>query len=120
MVHYSSCGLEIKDASDGTWRLVPELHGALQVHVGDHVEVLSKSMLHRVTINNEKTRVSIASLHSLRMHEKMSTAEELVTDENPKKYKESSFNDFLDFLSKNDIAEGNSDHSKSIRSSMGI
>ncbi|XP_076952537.1 flavanone 3-dioxygenase 3-like [Bidens hawaiensis] len=112
IVLYSSSGLEIMNPSSGTWQLVPEQHGALQIHVGDHVEVLSnglyKSMLHRVTVNNEITRISIASLHSLGMHENMTTAEELVTDENPKNYKESSFKDFLDFLTKNDIGEGKS------------
>ncbi|GJZ65764.1 flavanone 3-dioxygenase 3 [Tanacetum coccineum] len=112
IVLHSSCGLEIMDASDGTWRLVPELHGALQVHVGDHVEVLSnglyKSMVHRVTLNNERTRISIASLHSMGMDEKMATADELVSDENPKKYKESSCRDFLNFLTRNDISEGKS------------
>ncbi|XP_024969159.1 flavanone 3-dioxygenase 3 [Cynara cardunculus var. scolymus] len=112
IVLHSSCGLEIMDTSDATWRLVPELHGALQVHIGDHVEVLSnglyKSMVHRVTLNNKKTRVSIASLHSLEMDEKMATAKELTDDEHPKKYKESSFSDFLDFLSNNDITEGKS------------
>ncbi|KAL8232129.1 hypothetical protein R6Q57_001907 [Mikania cordata] len=112
IVLHSSSGLEIMDASSETWRSVPGLHGALQVHVGDHVEVLSnghyKSMLHRVKVNNERTRVSIASFHSLGMDEKMATAEELITGEHPKNYKESSFKDFLDFLSKNDIAEGKS------------
>ncbi|KAJ8772446.1 hypothetical protein K2173_027623 [Erythroxylum novogranatense] len=104
-------GLEIVAGSeDGKWRLVPRLHGALQVHVGDHIEVLSnglyKSVIHRARLNSERTRISIASLHSLGMDEKMATAEELVDDEHPKGYKESSFRDFLDFLSKNDIAEG--------------
>ncbi|PWA33873.1 Isopenicillin N synthase [Artemisia annua] len=112
IVLHSSVGLEIMDAADGTWHLVPELHGALLVHVGDHVEVLSngqyKSMVHRVTLNNERTRISIASLHSMGIDEKMETAQELVSDENPKKYKESSFRDFLDFLTQNDISEGKS------------
>ncbi|KAL4556993.1 hypothetical protein LXL04_035163 [Taraxacum kok-saghyz] len=112
IVLHSSCGLEIMDFTDGTWRLVPNLHGALQVHVGDHVEVLSnglyKSMVHRVTLNNEKTRVSIASLHSMGIDEKMATPEELISNEHPKKYKESSFRDFLNFLSNNDITDGKS------------
>nr|XP_043614257.1 flavanone 3-dioxygenase 3-like [Erigeron canadensis] len=110
ILHHSSCGLEIMDGSAGTWRLVPELHGALQVLVGDHMEVLSnglyKSTIHRVTLNNDKTRVSIASLHSMGMDEKMAPAEELITDEYPKKYKESSFQDFLNFLTRTDILEG--------------
>lgn len=36
----------------------------------------------------------------------METAKELVDEQHPKGYKESSFMDFLNFLSKSDIAEG--------------
>ncbi|KAH7855422.1 hypothetical protein Vadar_024657 [Vaccinium darrowii] len=106
----STTGLEILEREDGKWKAVPELKGALQVHVGDHVEVLSngmyKSLVHRATLNRERTRISIASLHSLGMDEKMKTAKELVDEEHPKGYKESSFRDFLNFLAKNDISEG--------------
>ena len=35
IVLQSSTGLEILDTEDGNWKVVPELHGALQVHVGD-------------------------------------------------------------------------------------
>ncbi|KAF3433203.1 hypothetical protein FNV43_RR24305 [Rhamnella rubrinervis] len=35
----SSSGLQIMDTEDGRWRLVPDIRGALQVHVGDHLEV---------------------------------------------------------------------------------
>ncbi|KAK2988917.1 hypothetical protein RJ640_026185 [Escallonia rubra] len=110
IVLHSSSGLEIFDCEDHKWRLVPELQGALQVHVSDHVEVLSngmyKSLVHRVTLNRQSTRISIASLHSLGMDEKMETAKELVDEHHPKGYKESSFRDFLEFLSNNDLAEG--------------
>ncbi|KAB2072925.1 hypothetical protein ES319_A07G050500v1 [Gossypium barbadense] len=106
----SSTGLEILDTDDGNWKMVPELHGVLQVHIGDHFEVMSngvyKSVVHRATLNSEKTRVSIASLHSLGMDDKMETANELIDEQNPKRYKESSFKDFLDFLANNDIADG--------------
>ncbi|GMI95372.1 KAR-UP oxidoreductase 1 [Hibiscus trionum] len=106
----NSTGLEILDTKDGNWIVVPEIHGTLQVHVGDHFEVLSngvyKSVVHRATLNSERTRISIASLHSLGMDDKMGTAEELVDEENPKIYKESSFKDFLDFLATDDIADG--------------
>ncbi|XP_004308028.1 PREDICTED: 2'-deoxymugineic-acid 2'-dioxygenase-like [Fragaria vesca subsp. vesca] len=107
----SSAGLEIMDIGDGKWKLIPELETALQVHVGDHFEVLSnglyKSVVHRATLNSERTRISVASFHSLGIDEKMKTAEELVSEEQPAKYRESSFRDFLNFLSGNDIAEGN-------------
>ncbi|EXC21066.1 Protein SRG1 [Morus notabilis] len=113
IVLQSSPGLEIMDAEAGAdgWRLIPDLRGVLQVHVGDHFEVLSngtyKSLVHRATLNRERTRISVASLHSLGMDEKMGPAEELVDDqERKKKYKESSFGDFLNFLATNDIAEG--------------
>ncbi|KAL1819967.1 hypothetical protein ACET3Z_014836 [Daucus carota] len=110
IVLHSSQGLEILDKSDDTWKVVPDLHGALMVHVGDHIEVLSngiyKSMVHRVALNRDETRISIASLHSLGMNEKMETAKELIDDEHPKGYGESSMMDFLNFLSKRDISEG--------------
>lgn len=90
--------------------MVPELHGALQVRIGDHFEVMSngvyKSVVHRATLNGEKTRVSIASLHRLGMDDKMETANELIDEQNPKRDKESSFRDFLDFLANKDIADG--------------
>lgn len=106
----SSQGLEIKDMEDGgSWKLVPDIKGALQVHVGDHFEVLSnglyKSVVHRVILNGERTRISIASLHSLGMDEIMEPAPELADDDHPKAYKGSTFRDFLNFLSTNDIGQ---------------
>ncbi|KFK25135.1 hypothetical protein AALP_AA8G070500 [Arabis alpina] len=107
-------GLEILHSTDhsgaGHWVLVPEVKGVLKVHIGDHVEVLSnglyKSVVHKASLNEEKTRISLASLHSLGMDEKMSVPNQLVNDENPPRYRESSFNDFLDFLVKSDISQG--------------
>ncbi|KAL9411918.1 hypothetical protein AB3S75_045509 [Citrus x aurantiifolia] len=112
IVLQSSPGLEILDTEDGSWKMVPKMQSALQVHVGDHLEVLSngryKSVVHRAILNRGSTRISLASLHSLGMDEKMETAKELVDEKNPKGYEESSFRDFLNFLSKNDLAEGKS------------
>ncbi|KAL3647535.1 hypothetical protein CASFOL_008503 [Castilleja foliolosa] len=107
-----SFGLQIHDPEDDTWKGVPVTRGALQVHVGDHVEVLSngryKSVVHKATLNSQKTRISMASLHSLGMDEKMESAKELVDEENPRGYRASSFRDFLDFVTKNDIGVGSS------------
>ncbi|GLT62744.1 hypothetical protein SLA2020_353550 [Shorea laevis] len=51
--------------------------------------------------------MSIASLHSVGVDEKMETAGELVDEEHPKGYRESSFRDFLNFpQAKNVIKEG--------------
>ncbi|KAI3911902.1 hypothetical protein MKW92_039638 [Papaver armeniacum] len=105
-------GLQVISTNEEEWRLIPDNHGVLHVHVGDFLEVLSnglyKSVLHRATLNSEKTRYSIASLHSLGMDEKVETAKELVDEQHPKGYKGSTFGDFLKFLSTNDIAEGSS------------
>ncbi|KAF5456217.1 hypothetical protein F2P56_025722 [Juglans regia] len=112
IVLQSSRGLEIMDKDDGEWGAVEQLQGALQVHAGDHLEVLSngfyKSVVHRASLNPDRTRISIVSLQSLGMDELMKPAKELVDERHPKGYKESSFRDVLDFLSKNDIGEGKS------------
>ncbi|MED6153048.1 hypothetical protein PIB30_097835 [Stylosanthes scabra] len=108
---YQNCqGLEIMDSTTSSWKLVPHVPHALQVHVGDHFEVLSnglfKSIVHRATLHRDRTRLSIASLFSLGMDDKMGVATELVDDDDKKKYRESSFRDFIDFLASNDIAQG--------------
>ncbi|XP_057745074.1 flavanone 3-dioxygenase 3 [Arachis stenosperma] len=113
---YQNCqGLEIMDSTTCSWKLVPHVPYALQVHIGDHFEVLSnglfKSVVHRATLHRDRTRFSIVSLFSLGMDDKMGVAAELIDDdhddhEHPKKYRESSFRDFLDFLASNDIAQG--------------
>lgn len=106
-----SPGLEVKDMQDGgAWKLVPHIDGALQIHIGDHFEVLSngvyKSVVHRAILDYEKTRISIASLHSLGLDDKMEPAIQLLDQDHPKAYKGSSFMDFLDFLSANDFGQG--------------
>lgn len=109
VVLQESPGLQILDRD--TWRTVPVIQGALQVHVGDQLEVVSngryKSVVHRVTLNSEKARVSVAGLHTLGMDVKAEVAKEMVDEESCcKGYKESSFRDFLDYISKNDIGQG--------------
>ncbi|KAK9095135.1 hypothetical protein Scep_026604 [Stephania cephalantha] len=95
------------------WRAVQEsAQGALQVNIGDHMEVLSngvcKSVVHRAALNSETTRISIASLQSLGMDVKIRSADELVDEEHPRVYKETSFREFLKFLSTNDMSDGTS------------
>ncbi|KAM7476250.1 hypothetical protein LguiB_023493 [Lonicera macranthoides] len=101
-------GLEIMD-HDKKWHPVPVIEGALIVQLGDQMEVLSngqyKSVVHRATVNLEKKRLSIASLHSLALEKKIGPALELVDEQTPNCYKEASFSDFLDFISHNDILE---------------
>ncbi|KAM0878401.1 hypothetical protein ACQ4PT_034894 [Festuca glaucescens] len=102
----TSCrGLEVVDRNSNSWKVVQQLPHALHVHVGDHMEVLSngqvKTVVHRALLNPEEERISIASILGFALHEKVACAKELVDEQNPKKYNESSFNDFLDFLTSN-------------------
>nr|AEV41047.1 putative flavonol synthase/flavanone 3-hydroxylase [Oryza minuta] len=102
----TSCpGLEVADRSRNSWKVVQQLPHALHVHIGDHMEVLSngqiKTVVHRAVLNPKEARISIASIHGFELHEKVSSAKELVDKENPQKYKESSFNDFLEHLTAN-------------------
>jgi isopenicillin N synthase-like dioxygenase len=104
----SSEGLQIKDCNNN-WVCVPYIEGALIVQLGDQVEVMSngiyKSVVHRVTVNKDYKRLSFASLHSLPMHKKISPATQLVNENKPAAYGEFSFNDFLDYISRNDITQ---------------
>ncbi|CAA0834526.1 KAR-UP oxidoreductase 1 [Striga hermonthica] len=114
ILNQDSFGLEILDFEDEAWKGIPVIPGALQVNVGDHLEILSngkyKSVVHRATLNSGKQRISIASLHSLGMDVKIGVAKELVDEHHPNGYKESSFRDFLDFISRNDLGKGCSYH----------
>lgn len=108
----SSPGLQIWDDSNQRpgWKTVQCTRGVLQVNIGDHLEVLSnglyRSGMHRAAVNSERIRISVVSLHSMGMDEKMETAENLVDENHPKLYNGSSFRDFLNFLFQNDILAG--------------
>ena len=101
-----SCpGLEVMNHTTKEWKAVMQPSDTLHVHLGDHLEVLSngkyRTVVHRAMLNSENSRVSIASIHGLAMHEKVRSAEELVDEQTPMMYEESSFRDFLDFLPAN-------------------
>ncbi|KAL4322472.1 hypothetical protein AHAS_Ahas14G0213900 [Arachis hypogaea] len=104
-------GLEFKNKNNN-WEAVPLVEGGLVVQLGDQMEVLSngvyKSVIHRATVNVDKKRFSIVSLHSFAMDKKIGPAKELVDDDHhqlPKCYNEFSFSEFLHFISNNDITK---------------
>ena len=105
-------GLQIVDRSSNSWKAVPvDPPGVLHVQIGDYLEVLSngryRGVVHRVILDCEK-RMSIASIHGLSMDEGVSAASELVDEQHPKGYRDSSFRDFLSYISKNDFTNGHS------------
>ncbi|KAK6804307.1 hypothetical protein RDI58_002091 [Solanum bulbocastanum] len=101
-------GLQIMDR-DEKWHSVPVIEGGLIALVGDHMEVLSngqyKGVVHRATVNSEKKRLSIASLHSLALGKKVRPAPSLVDEQHILSYNEGGFSDFLDFISGEDIVQ---------------
>ncbi|CAK9149423.1 unnamed protein product [Ilex paraguariensis] len=109
ILHQSLLGLQIMD-HDKNWHSVPVIEGALIIQLGDQMEVMSngryKSVVHRVTVNSEKRRLSMTSLHSLALEKKVEPAPELVDEKQPLFYNVCSFKDFLDFISGNDIMDG--------------
>lgn len=102
-------GLEIMD-HDKNWHSVPFVQGTLIVQLGDQLEVMSngryKSNPHRVILNDQKKRLSIASLHSMPIDKKVGPAPELVDEQHPAAYKEGSFGGFLDYISVKSLTEG--------------
>ncbi|CAH1435730.1 unnamed protein product [Lactuca virosa] len=72
------------------------------VNIGDHLEILSngryKSVMHRVLANSKKSRISVASLHSLAFTAVIRPWPMLINDENPKRYKDTDFADFVQYI----------------------
>ncbi|PQM40832.1 protein DOWNY MILDEW RESISTANCE 6-like [Prunus yedoensis var. nudiflora] len=100
----SMSGLEIMDSNDNNaWKSVPATGSTLKVLIGNRLEVLGnglyKSVFHRVTSNAQMSRVSIGSCLSFPMEEMVEPAMELVDEEHPKRYRASSLEEYIKFLS---------------------
>nr|XP_023876328.1 protein DMR6-LIKE OXYGENASE 2-like [Quercus suber]POF23439.1 protein dmr6-like oxygenase 2 [Quercus suber] len=94
-------GLQIQH--EGRWVTVEPLPDSLVVNVGDHLEIFSngiyKSVLHRVLVNPSKSRISIASLHSLPFNNVVQPSPKLIDEDNPRHYKDTDFAGFLEYNS---------------------
>ncbi|CAD6257319.1 unnamed protein product [Miscanthus lutarioriparius] len=86
----------------GHWLTVDAVPGSIIVNVGDHLEIYSnglyKSKLHRVRVNSTQTRISVASFHSVPAERVIGPAAELVDEGNPRRYKDTDYTTFLNFL----------------------
>ncbi|XP_061352423.1 probable 2-oxoglutarate-dependent dioxygenase SLC1 [Gastrolobium bilobum] len=85
------------------WVTVQPIPNAFVVNIGDHLEIFSngkyKSVLHRVLVNEFKSRVSVASLHSLPFNCTVRASQKLVDEANPKRYMDTDFDSFLAYIS---------------------
>ncbi|XP_021748755.1 flavonol synthase/flavanone 3-hydroxylase-like [Chenopodium quinoa] len=89
-------GLQV--CRDGLWYNVRYIPNALIIHIGDQLEVLSngkyKAVLHRTTVNKEKTRMSWPVFIEPPPHHEVGPVPELITENNPAKYKTKKFADY--------------------------
>ncbi|XP_022935268.1 protein DMR6-LIKE OXYGENASE 1-like [Cucurbita moschata] len=84
------------------WVTVQPLPNSFVVNIGDHLEIFSngryKSVLHRVLVNANKPRISVATLHSLPFDSTIKPWPKLVNEENPPRYKDTDFGIFLEYI----------------------
>ncbi|KAL5705444.1 hypothetical protein ACHQM5_023745 [Ranunculus cassubicifolius] len=77
-------GLQLKH--NGKWVTVNPLPNSFLVNTADHLEILSngkyKSVIHRVVVNNNATRISLAIAHGPCSEIKVTPAPELVDNKN--------------------------------------
>lgn len=85
------------------WVTVEPIANSFVVNVGDHLEIFSngkyKSVLHRVLVNSMKSRISVASLHSLPFRRMVQPASKLINEDNPRRYMDTDFASFLHYIS---------------------
>ncbi|CAN1235828.1 Flavonol synthase/flavanone 3-hydroxylase [Linum perenne] len=89
----------LKVWKDGNWVAVDYVPGSILVHVGDQIEVLSngkyKAVLHRTTVNKERTRMSWAMFMTPPHDKEVGPLSELVDAEsNPPKYPTKTFGEY--------------------------
>ncbi|KAK9074939.1 hypothetical protein SSX86_003258 [Deinandra increscens subsp. villosa] len=90
-------GLEIK--KEGNWMTVKPLPNSFIVNIGDTLEIVTnglyKSIEHRVTVNSEKERLSVATFVTPKLDGEVGPAPSLITPENPPKFTRVSVVDFF-------------------------
>ncbi|KAK9100082.1 hypothetical protein Scep_023512 [Stephania cephalantha] len=93
-------GLQIRH--DGNWVPVKMLPSALLVNIGDVIEILSngiyKSIEHRVVINKEKERISVATFHEAHKSVLVGPLPELIVDGETEMYRSVTSDEFLKLI----------------------
>ncbi|KAK4271774.1 hypothetical protein QN277_020416 [Acacia crassicarpa] len=96
-------GLEVK--KNGVWLPVNFLPNSLVVNVGDILEIMSngvyKSAEHRVTVNTDKERISMALFFLAKLEAEVGPAKSLISPENPPLFKRMGMEKYLnDYFSR--------------------
>ncbi|OWM79276.1 hypothetical protein CDL15_Pgr003448 [Punica granatum] len=92
-------GLEVRRKSDGEWIRVKPIPNAYIINIGDIIQVWSnetyESVEHRVMVNSEKERFSIPFFFTPAHYTMVEPLEELVTKQNPTKYRAYNWGKFM-------------------------
>ncbi|GMI96435.1 JASMONATE-INDUCED OXYGENASE4, Jasmonic Acid Oxidase 4 [Hibiscus trionum] len=96
-------GLQVRN--NGKWITVKSVPNAFIVNVGDQIQVLSnaiyKSVEHRVIVNSEKDRVSLAFFYNPKSDLLIQPAEELVGADRPALYSPMTFEEYRIYIRMN-------------------
>ncbi|KAD7480248.1 hypothetical protein R6Q59_009019 [Mikania micrantha] len=94
------CGLQVR--RDEKWITVKPARHAIIVNIGDQLQVISnaiyKSVEHRVIVNQNKERVSLAYFYNPKSDLLIHPAPELVTPETPSLYPSMTFDEYRLFI----------------------
>ncbi|KAK9103644.1 hypothetical protein Sjap_020898 [Stephania japonica] len=94
-------GLQIRH--DGRWVPVQMLPKAILINIGDVLEILSngryKSIEHRVVVNMEKERMSVATFHEMNRNVTIRPLSELILEGEVEQYKSIHAGEFVKLLS---------------------
>uniref|UniRef100_A0A0C9QTT9 TSA: Wollemia nobilis Ref_Wollemi_Transcript_10132_1380 transcribed RNA sequence n=1 Tax=Wollemia nobilis TaxID=56998 RepID=A0A0C9QTT9_9CONI len=93
-------GLQVR--RDQQWVTVKMVHHGIIVNIGDQIQVMSnsiyKSVEHRVIVNPNKERVSLAYFYNPKSDLLIHPAPELITPETPSLYPSMTFDDYRLFI----------------------
>ncbi|MFQ6641603.1 hypothetical protein Gotur_014809 [Gossypium turneri] len=96
-------GLQVRKG--GKWITVKPFPNAFIVNVGDQIQVLSnanyKSVEHRVIVNSEKDRVSLAFFYNPKSDLLIEPAKELVNEDRPALYKPMTYDEYRIYIRMN-------------------
>ncbi|KAK4268598.1 hypothetical protein QN277_025227 [Acacia crassicarpa] len=89
-------GLQVRQADD--WITIKPVPNAFIINMGDQIQVLSnaifKSIEHRVIVNSNKDRVSLAFFYNPKSDLLIQPAKELVTEDRPSLYPPMTFDEY--------------------------